>query len=299
MKWKSDTRVLIQGINQPLAQLYVPRMKALNTNILAGISVGDEGKQLEEIPIFDLVETAIEQVGKIDITLIFVEAYQVLDAALEAMVAEIPQMIIISPGVPPLDMIELLKKAQKTNTFVLGSGSQGVILPGTLWLGISEPECYSVGNIGLVSRSDRLSDEIALSLTQAGLGQSMGVNLGTDGIIGSSFEQWLQIFEEDDNTEAIVLIGQPSGTPERLAAEYIASAIEKPVIAYLAGVHVPIERTFGDATTIIANQLSYSIPRSSADPETLAAFKEANVDVAQRPSDIAKLLKTILKKEHQ
>ncbi|MGH2415199.1 MAG: succinate--CoA ligase subunit alpha, partial [Microcystaceae cyanobacterium] len=286
----------IQGITEPLGSHYAARMKAYGTNIVAGVSAGQGSQQIDEIPLFNLVEEAIAAIGAIETTLIFVEPYAVLDAALEAIASEIGQIIIISRGVPPLDMVRLLKKAQSTNTFVLGSGSQGLIVPEKFWLGISEPQFYIPGEVGIISRTDNLGDEIALSLTQAGCGQSMAISLGTDGIIGTTFEQWLQILEEDDTTEAIVLIGQPSGSAEVKAAEYIAEAIEKPVIAYIAGLHSPVERSFGDAATIITNQLSYSAPTNNTNKQTLAAFKQAKISLAKRPSEIPDLVKKALEK---
>jgi succinyl-CoA synthetase alpha subunit len=192
-------------------------------------------------------------------------------------------------------MVYLLREARATNTFILGSGSQGLLVPGKLWLGTGEPEFYTPGSVGIVSRTDQLAGEIARELTRAGIGQSIAVSLGTDGIIGSTFEQWLQILEEDEATKAIVLLGQPNGCAEIAAAEYIASAIEKPVVAYIAGLHAPVERRFADATMIIAAQLSHSVPATSADKQAIAAFKQAQVKVAKRPSEIPNLLQTALK----
>ncbi|WP_013323786.1 succinate--CoA ligase subunit alpha [Gloeothece verrucosa] len=295
MKWKANSTVLIQGMTSPFALAYVPRLKSFGTNIVAGVSVGAGGQQIANIPIFDLVEEAIANVGKIDISLIFVEPYQVLDAALEAIAAGIEQIIIITRGVPPLDMVDLLKKSQVNNTFILGSGSQGIIIPDKLWLGIGEPQCYRAGKVGLISRSDRLTDEIALILSASKYGQSMAVSLGTDGIIGASFEQWLQILEEDDGTDAIVLLGQANGSAEFSAAEYIASSIEKPVIAYIAGASSSVKRSFGDAATIIATQLSYSLPITRTEQQLLTAFKEANITVAKSPFQIPSLVKKALK----
>lgn len=295
MQWMPDSKVLIQGIATPLGSHYAARMKAYGTNVVAGVSVGRGGQQANEIPIFDLVEEAIDEVGEIEISLIFVDAYEVLDAALEAIAARIERIIIVTCGVPPLDMVSLLSKARATNTFILGSGSHGLIIPDKLWLGICEPHFYTPGNIGLISRIDSLSDEVAFCLTQAGLGQSIAVSLGTDGIIGANFEQWLQILEEDDSTEAIVLLGQPDGSTEIAAANYIASAIKKPVIAYIAGLQAPVERSFGDATTIVATQLSQASPATSTEKQTIAALKQAKVNIAKRPSEIPKLVQTILK----
>lgn len=294
MNWTAESKVLIQGITEPLALQYVSQMKAYGANIVAGVSAGQGSQQIDEIPVFDLVEEAISQVGEVETTLIFVNPYEVLDAGLEAIAAGIRQIIIISNGVPPLDMVSLLQKAQLTNTFVLGSGSQGLMIPDKLWLGICESQFFTPGKVGLISRIDSFSDEIILGLTQAEIGQSMVVSLGTDGIIGSTFEQWLQVLEEDENTEAIVLLGQSNSNAEIMAAEYIASAIEKPVIAYLVGLHSPVERNFGDAGTIIATQLSYSASSISLDKQILAAFKKAKVAIAKRPSEIADLVKKAL-----
>jgi succinyl-CoA synthetase alpha subunit len=295
MKWTADSKILIQGMTTPMGASYGTRMKAYGTNIVAGTAAGNGGESIDNIPIFDLVETAIAQVGDIETSLIFGDPYQVLDAAYEAIAANIKQLILISGGVPPLDIVQLLKKAQATNTFILGSGSQGLLIPEKVWLGISEPFCYRPGRVGLVSRSDRLTDEIALHLTQAGLGQSIAVSLGTDGVIGSSFEQWLQILEEDEGTDAIVLVGHPNGSAEITAAEYIASTIEKPVIAYLAGLHAPIAKNFYDAMSIMANQLSYASATPSPQQQTLQRFQEANVKIAERLSDLPKLVQQTLR----
>ncbi|MGK7874086.1 MAG: CoA-binding protein [Xenococcaceae cyanobacterium] len=297
MNWTPPSKVLIQGITEPLSLHYAARMKAYGTNIVAGISAGKGGQLLDEIPVFDLVEEALSQVGEVETTLIFVEPYRVLDAALEAIAAGIKQIILLSGGVPPLDMVRLFKKAQATNTMIIGPGSAGIIIPEKIWLGTSEPQFYTPGKVGLISRTDSLSYEVALELTQAGLGQSIAVSLGTEGIIGSTFEQWLQILEEDKNTQAIVLIGQPRGSAEQAAAEYIASQIKKPVIAYIAGLQAPAERTFEDAATIIATQLSYSVPTTNTDKQTIAAFQKAKVTVAKGPAQIADLVKKVLKKK--
>lgn len=294
MKWTHESKILIQGITTEMGSSYGSRMKAYGTNIVAGTAVGSGGQFIDEIPIFDLVEDAIAQVGEVETSLIFGNPYQVLDAAYEAMAANIKQLVLISRGVPPLDMVKLLKKAQQTNTFILGSGSQGLIVPGKIWLGISEPFCYTPGRIGVVSRSDRLTDEIALCLTQAGFGQSIAVSLGCDAMIGSSFEQWLQILEEDEGTDAIVLVGYPQGSAEIRAAEYIASTIEKPVIVHLAGLYTPIDKRFDDAISIMANQLSYTDTKPSPEQQTILRFQQAEAQIADRVSDIPEWIKLVL-----
>ncbi len=293
MKWEADSKVLIQGITHPLAIAYAARMKGQGTNIVAGITLDEQTSDINDIPIFTLVEEAVAQVGEIDISLIFSPPYEVLDAGLEAIAAGIQQLVIVSAWVPPLDLITLLEQAQVTNTFVLGSGSEGLLVPDKFWLGIIEPDFYIKGPVGMISRCDRLMDEVAKRLTQAGLGQSLAISLGADRIMGSNFEQWLQIMEEDDTTKAIVLLGQPYSSPELLAAQYIDSAIEKPVIAYLPGIQAPINRSFGDATSIIASQLSYQSTSATEENQTVTALKKAGVKIANNVEEIPKLVQRL------
>ena len=297
MNWTPKSQVIVQGIKEPLGLLYAQRMKTYGTNIVAGISAGQGNEQINDIPVFNLVEEAIAQVGEVETTLIFVKPYAVLDAALEAIASGIKQIIIISRGVPPLDLVRLLKKAKTTNTLVLGSGSTGIIIPEKIWLGIGETQFYRPGNIGLISRIDSISYEVALELNQAELGQSFIVSIGNGDIVGSTFEYWLQILEEDENTEAIVLIGNLGSTMEGNAANYIAENIQKPVIVYLPGIYSPLEISFEDAGTIIANQLSYSVLAKSKDKQILTAFKKAKVPVAQSPFQIPQLITKALEKQ--
>lgn len=294
MKWQADSKVLIQGITNSLGVSYASRMKAQGTNIVAGISLDDQTPEISDIPVFTLVEEAVTQVGEIDISLILTAPYEVLDVGLEAIAAGIKQLVIVTSGVPPLDMISLLDQAQATNTFVLGSGSEGLLVPEKFWLGIMEPEFYQTGPVGIISRCDRLIDEVAKTLSQAGCGQSLAMSVGSDGIMGSNFEQWLQIMEEDESTEAIVLLGQPYNSAEWLAAEYIHSAIEKPVIAYLPGLQAPINSSFGDATSIIASQLSYQTRTTAIENKTIATLKKAGVKMANNVEEIPKLVKRVL-----
>ncbi len=299
MKWEADSKVLIQGITHPLGISYAPRMKTQGTNIVAGITLDEQTADINDIPVFTLVEEAVKQVGEIDISLILSPPYEVLDAGLEAMAADIEQLVIVTSGVPPLDLITLLEQAQVTNTFVLGSGSEGLLVPDQFWLGVMEPEFYSKGSVGMISRCDRLMDEVAKKLTQAGLGQSLAISLGSDGVMGSNFEQWLQIMEEDETTQAIVLLGQPYSSPELLAAQYIDSAIEKPVIAYLPGIQAPINRSFGDATSIIASQLSYQSTSTTEENQTITALKKAGVKIANNVGEIPKLVQRLFSSQRR
>ncbi len=297
MKLTPNSKVLIQGLTEPLASTHAARMKAYGTNVVAGVSPGQGGQTLNDIPVFDLVEQALHVVGPVETTLIFVPPYQALDAALEAIAAGIRQLIIISAGMPPLDMVNLLRKAEATETLVVGPNSPGIIVPGKILLGTHASEFYTPGPVGIVSSSSTLTYEVALELTNSGLGQSIGVSIGNDAIAGSSFLQWLQILDEDETTQAIVLVGEPGGNSEEAAARYIAEAIDKPVIAYIAGCHAPVGKHWGHTGTLAA------VVGRGADVGTaqskLAAFKEAKVPIAERPSQIPELVKKTLNKSQK
>jgi len=294
MSFTSDHKVLVQGITGALGVLYAPLMKAYGTQVVAGVAPGHGGQRVADIPVFDLVEQALEAVGKVDTTVIFVEPYRVLDAALEAIAAEIRQIVLITEGVPPLDMVRLARKADGVETLIVGPDSPGIIVPGQVLLGTHPPEFYTPGSVGLLSRSGTLTYEVALQLTQAGLGQSIAVGIGGDRIVGSSFQQWLQILEEDDQTDVIVLVGEIGGDSEETAARYIAEAIDKPVIAYIAGRTAPKNQPMGHAGAIIASLVAgWGTEIGTADSK-IAAFKEAGIPVADRPSQISDLVKQAL-----
>jgi succinyl-CoA synthetase alpha subunit len=192
-------------------------------------------------------------------------------------------------------MVRLLKVAKTTNTLILGSGSGGILIPQKILLGTLEPSFYTPGNIGLINCCNPLSYEVALELNQAGLGQSFVVSVGTEAILGSDCQQWLEILEDDPQTEAIVLIGQPGDGAEETVANFISSHVSKPVIAYIAGLQTPLERPFRDAATIVANQLSYSPPTTKRDKQVVNALQKARISLAKRPSQIPDLVKKALK----
>ncbi|BAT54106.1 succinyl-CoA synthetase alpha chain [Nostoc sp. NIES-3756] len=292
MNLTPDSKVIIQGFGEFISASHIAQMKAYGTNLVAGVQPGCGGQELYNLPVFDLVEEVVGQFGNIDTTIICVHPYQVLDAALEAIASHIRQIIIISAGVPPLDMVQLLRKAEACETLVVGPNSPGIIVPGKILLGTQPSEFYTPGVIGIVSRSSTLTYEVARELTQAGLGQSISVSIGSDAIVGSSFLQWLQILDEDDNTEAIVLVGQPGGGSEEAAARYIAEAIDKPVIAYIAGREAPPGKTWrqtGTLATVVGRPPNFGTAQSK-----ITAFEAAEVPVAERPSLIPQLLRKAL-----
>ncbi len=285
----------MQGIMEPLGVTCAPLMQGYGTQVVAGISPGFGGQTLKGIPVFDMLEQALPLIGAVDAAVICTPPYAALDAALEAIAAGIRQVILISQGIPPLDMVHLIRKAEATETLLVGPNSPGIIVPGQILLGIHPPDLYTPGSVGLISRSGTLTYEVAWSLTQAGLGQSIGVSVGGDMIVGSSFPQWLQILDEDDRTDVIVLVGEIGGDSEEAAAHYIAEAIDKPVVAYIAGRSAPKGRRMGHAGAIIDSQIAeLGLDIGSADSK-VNAFKRAKIPVADRPSEIPALVNKLLK----
>lgn len=294
MNWSSPNKVIIQGITEPEAAFYAVQMKAYGTDIIAGVSPGEGGIALGDIPVFDLVEQVLTQVDRIDISLIFVHPYQVLDAVKEAIASGINRVIIFTSGVPPLDTIELIKCAEANNTLILGPGSHGIVIPQQVWLGKLQPQFYQPGKVGLVTTSQHLSYEVATELNQVDIGQSIVVSLGGEGIIGSNLPQWLSILNEDPNTEAIISIGQRINEIEEIITYCKNQGYDKPIVAYIAGLKVPQEKVFRNAVTIISNHLSASIPAVNQERQTINKLKKAGIKVAKRPRDIPKLIQEVL-----
>ncbi|MGF1590267.1 MAG: CoA-binding protein [Pleurocapsa sp.] len=295
MNWSPPLhKVIVQGITSDWAAFCAVQMKAYGTDIVAGISPGNGGTKVGDIPVFDLIEQVQTQVDKIDISLIFVDSYQVLDAAREAIAAGINQVIILTPKVPPLDTIELIRHAKKTNTLILGPGSDGIIIPQQAWLGNLQPQFYQPGTVGLITATRHLGYEVAAELNAASLGQSMVVSLGDERIVGSSLTHWLSIFNEDPNTKVIVSIGQRINETEEIIAYSKNHGYDKPVIFYLAGLKAPQEKVYGDATTIISNHLSGSIPAVNRDRQTVNKLKKIGIKVANKPSEIPLLIQKAL-----
>ncbi|NEP39624.1 MAG: CoA-binding protein [Okeania sp. SIO2H7] len=298
MNLTSDSKVLVQGLTKAVSTNTVLMMKSYGTNVVAGVSIGEGGGKWHEIPVFDLVEQAQTKVGPIDTSVIVVPPYSVLDAASEAIAAGIRQIAIITDGVPPLDMVKLLAKAEKTDTLVVGPNCAGIIVPNKLLLGSHPAEFYTPGSVGIISRSNTLSYEVANELTRAKLGQSICASIGSDEIIGSSFIQWLQILDEDEDTDAIVLVGEVGSGREEAAASYIAETIDKPAIAYIAGIHSPVQKTLSHANNLMSSRAAALQLEGIGTAESIKrAFKAAKIPIAERPSQIPSLVKKALKKK--
>jgi succinyl-CoA synthetase alpha subunit len=288
-----DSRILIQGADNPLALAAIGRMQAYGTKIVGMTIAGKGGQQLGGLPIFDLVEQAQSALGPIETSLIFVSAYDVLDAALEAIAAGIPQLVIVTRGVPPLDMIRLLRHASITNTLILGSGSAGIIIPDRLLLGIYQPQLFSPGQVAIISRNQSLTAEIASELNQADLGQSIVIHIGSDPLVGSSCRLWLEWLQSDTLTESIVLVGDICWDSEAATAAYLLQQQGKPVVAYLAGIHASTPHPLTDAAIVLSHTLSKPIHHADTIQQRIETYKRAKIPVAKKIGQIPHLLKKL------
>ena len=293
MNWFLPNKVIVQGITNRAA-FYAVQMKAYGTDIVAAISPGNGGTYVEDIPVFDLVEQALTEVEQIDVSLIFVNYDRVLDAATEAIAAGIRQIIIFTPGVPPLDTIKLIEYARETNTTILGPGSHGIIIPQRVWLGNLQPQYHQPGKVGTIATSRHLCYEVAAELNRANMGQSIVVSLGTDRIVGSRLPQWLSILDEDPNTEIIIAIGQRINEAEEIIAHWKDGGYNKPIIIYLAGLKAPQEKHYRDAATIISNHLSASNPVVNRDRATSKKLEKVGIKIAKKPSEIPPMIEKAL-----
>ena len=282
----------MQGIDTPLAQEYVARMMAYGTQIVAGVSAGYSDETSHDIPVFSLVATAKQEVGE-DLTtsLIFVDAFDVLDAALEAIAAGIKQLVIISGGVPPLDMVKLFQKAEKQNVRILGPGSNGLVIPDQLWLGTGVTRHFQAGEIAILSRFGSLAQEAAIVLNAANLGQSCIIDVGNSQLLGSGFSDWVKILDADPKTKAIALLGRYCSREEVEMISFVQEQIKTQVITYLCGKHTPLYNRCQKADTIIANHLSYCLHGTYSEPEMVKAFRRKKLAFARSLEELPTLIK--------
>lgn len=297
MIFNPNRTVLVQGIATPLGRDCAERMKAYGTNVSAGTTVGWGGETFQEIPIYDLVEDALCASSEITTSVICVPPYEVLDAALEAIAAGLRQLIICTRSVPPVDILRLIERARCVDALVLGPASAGVILPGEALMGTLSTSCYRPGNVGIIARTDNLMDEVAWELAQANLGQSLAVNLGTAAIVGSGFREWLPILERDKRTEAIVILDLDASGNSADLLEALEVELRKPVVAMVAGTHLPYPESNSDGAFILADYLARSAVSSNRAEAKVAALKKAKVTVANRPSQVVSCIKKILRKK--
>lgn len=282
-----ETKVIVQGITGNEGRFHTASMLRYGTRIVAGVTPGKGGQQVEGILVYNAVAEAISNHGA-NTSVIFVPARFARSAVLEAIDGGVKTIVVITESIPQKDAIEFIAKADSKDITVVGPNTPGVINPSNkVRLGVMPTHVFRPGTVGIVSRSGTLTYEIAWHVSNAGLGQSMCIGLGGDAIIGLDFTKVLAMFQQDEETKSVILIGEIGGNLEELAAQYIrGKRYPKPVVAYIAGRAAPPEKRMGHAGAIISGHTG----TAESKIESLIA---AGVPVADKPGDIPRLLKKI------
>ena len=279
----NNTRLLVQGITGRDGAFHAAKMKAYGTNVVGGTSPGKAGEQVDELPVFNTVKDAVYETGA-NTSVIFVPAPFAKDAMMEAADAGINLIICITEGVPTLDVVDAYHFITKKGAKLIGPNCPGLISPEKSMVGIMPTMIFKKGSTGVISRSGTLTYEVVYNLTANGMGQSTAVGVGGDPVVGLYYQELLNMFENDPETDSIVLIGEIGGDAEEQAAEYIKKHVTKPVVAFIAGQQAPPGKQMGHAGAIISSG-------SGTAAEKIAAFEAVGVQVANEPSLIPELLK--------
>ncbi|MBT3382361.1 MAG: succinate--CoA ligase subunit alpha [Prolixibacteraceae bacterium] len=278
-----DTKLIVQGITGRDGAFHTSKMKTYGTNIVGGISPGKGGIEVDGIPVFNTVEEAVKATGA-NASVIFVPAPFAGDAIMEASFAGVELVICITEGVPVQDMIKVTPVLKQNGTKMIGANCPGLITVDECLIGILPGMIFKKGNVGLISRSGTLTYEVVDMLTQSGLGQTTCVGIGGDSVSGLYFKDLLEMYENDPETEAVVLIGEIGGDAEEQAAQYIKDNMTKPVVAFIAGQSAPPGKRMGHAGAIISSGAGTA-------EEKIKAFAAAGVPVAKEPGEIPGLVK--------
>jgi succinyl-CoA synthetase alpha subunit len=276
------TRLVVQGLTGTEGRFHGLRNRDYGTNVVAGVTPGKGGTEVEGIPVFETVARAVDETGA-NTSLVLVPARFATDAVYEAADAGIATVVCITEHIPAHDMLRLHAYLHAKGVTMIGPNCPGVLSPGRANVGIIPAEVFREGSVGLVSRSGTLTYQIGYELAQLGLGNSTIVGIGGDPVVGSSFVDVLERFEADDETELVVLVGEIGGDEEEKAASFVASRISKPVLAYIAGFSAPPGKTMGHAGAIVSG----SSGTAQAKKEALEA---AGVAVGKTPTEVAQLV---------
>lgn len=278
-----ETKVLIQGITGRVGQSQTRWMLEYGTNIVAGVTPGKGGWVVEGIPVYDTVAEAVAEQGA-EASVFFVPPQGVKETAIQTIDVGIKLIVVITEHVPVHDVMEIREYATDSDVQIVGPTSPGIITVGEAKLGIMPGNMFKPGRIGLISRSGTLSYEVSVNLATAGFGQSTAVGIGADPVVFTNVPELLRLFEEDLDTDLVVLVGEVGGMQEEEAAEYIKKSMTKPVVAYIAGLNAPQEKRMGHAGAIIQGD-----GRGTAQSK-VSALQEAGVEVAQFPAEVVRLV---------
>ncbi len=276
------TRLVVQGITGREGEFHTRQMIDYGTQIVAGMTPGRGGEKVLGVPVFDTVEQAVRETSA-NTSVIYVPARGAADSILEAAAAGIELVVCITEGVPVIDMMRTTRKLDETGTRLIGPNCPGLISPGKSKVGIIPGNICIPGPVGLVSRSGTLTYEVIHALTQRKIGQSTCVGIGGDPVHGLGFIETLDLFEQDPQTRAVVLIGEIGGTDEEKAAMFIKNEMTKPVVAFVAGQTAPPGKRMGHAGAIIEGGTGPAA-------EKIAAFRQVGVPVARFPGEVAELI---------
>jgi len=273
-----NTRLIVQGITGKEGTFHTLQMVDYGTNVVGGVTPGKGGTTHEKIPVFNTVADAVKETGA-NASVIYVPPAFAADAIMEAADAGLPLVVCITEGIPIADMVKAKEFLRDKKTRLIGPNCPGIISPGKCKIGIMPGHIHKEGRIGVVSRSGTLTYEAVGQLTALGLGQSTAIGIGGDPIIGTKHKEALKLFQEDDETDAIVVIGEIGGTDEEDAAGYAKEHVTKPIVAFIAGQTAPPGRRMGHAGAIISGGKGTAA-------EKMAALEDAGIRVVKSPADI-------------
>ena len=282
------TRVLVQGVTGREGAFHAARMRAAGTNVVAGTSPGRAGQEVAGVPVFDTVSDAVAQTAA-DVSVIFVPSGFARDAMIEAADAGIRLIVCVTEDIPARDMAEVISHLERRDTLLIGPNGPGIVTPRRCNVGIMPAEVCMPGPVGVVSRSGTLTYEVVNALTDIGIGQSTVIGMGGDPVHGLGFVDCLAYYQEDPETEAVVLIGEIGGNDEETAAAFVKKHVTKPVVAFLAGFAAPPGKRMGHAGAIIEGGAGTATDKKKA-------LEAAGIPVAKAPSEVIPLLKKSMEK---
>jgi len=283
-----NTRAIVQGITGQAGSFHTEKMLEYGTRLVAGVTPGKGGTKVHGVPVFDSVAKAVQDTGA-NASVIFVPAPFAYSAILEAAEAGLGLIVVITEGIPTWDMVRVRRALRNKPVRIIGPNCPGITTPDECKLGILPGYIHRRGSVGVLSRSGTLTYDSVYQLTQLGLGQSTCIGIGGDPVIGSGFIELLQLFQDDPETEAIVMIGEIGGTEEELAADFIKQHMTKPVFAFVAGRMAPPEKRMGHAGAIVSGGRGTAV-------EKLSALRAAGVTTVDSPALIGKMVKDTLAK---
>lgn len=282
----NDTRVLVQGITGKEGAFHTGQMVAYGTKVVAGVTPGKAGRSFDGIPVYNTVKDARAATGA-DASAIFVPPAFAADAVMEAMDAGVETVVCLTEGIPTLDMIAVRQYMKGRDVKLIGPNTPGVISPGSCKIGVMAGYIHAPGPVGIMSRSGTLTYEVVDQLTKIGIGQSTCVGIGGDPIIGLNFVDLLAMFEKDEGTQAVVIIGEIGGSAEEDAAEYFRHYMTKPVVAFIAGITAPPGRRMGHAGAIVSGGKGTAA-------EKISALEDAGITVVKDPARVGTTVQNIL-----